>query len=92
MDKKLHSKNVKSENVKSENVKSEKMNVKLNKSVAGQNSEGQSKKVKCKDNNITFYSTNLYNKYLSNINLEITNTNYLIILLQILLFLIYSAF
>ena len=54
MEKNLHSKNNKSENVKSENVKSEKINVKLNKSVVGQSGEGQSKKVKCKDNNITF--------------------------------------
>jgi len=41
-------------NVKPDNVKKEKINVKLNKSVVGENGEGQSKKVKNKDNNITF--------------------------------------
>ena len=41
-------------NVKSENVKSEKINVKLNKNVVDENDKGESKKVKTKDNNITF--------------------------------------
>ena len=44
----------KSRIVKSETAKSEKINVKLNKSVVDENSKGESKKVKNKDNNITF--------------------------------------
>ena len=52
--KNVKSENVKSENVKSENVKSEKINVKLNKNVVDENDKGESKKVKTKDNNITF--------------------------------------
>lgn len=39
---------------KSENAKSEKINIKLNKRVIDENSKGESKKVKNKDNNITF--------------------------------------
>ena len=41
--------NVKQENMKQENMKQEKINVKLNKSVVGENSEDQSKKLKNKD-------------------------------------------
>jgi len=41
-------------NVKPDNVKQEKINVKLNKGVVDENGEGESKKVKSKDNNITF--------------------------------------
>jgi len=41
-------------NVKSENVKSEKLNVKLNKNIIDESSKVESKKVKNKDNNITF--------------------------------------
>jgi hypothetical protein len=41
-------------NVKSENVKSGKITVKLNKNVVDENNKGESKKVKNKDNNITF--------------------------------------
>ena len=44
----------KSRIVKSETAKSEKINVKLNKSVVDENSKGESKKVKNKDNNIKF--------------------------------------
>lgn len=44
----------KSRIAKSENAKSEKINVKLNKSVIHENSKGESKKVKNKDDNITF--------------------------------------
>jgi len=44
----------KSETSKSENAKSEKINVKLNKSIVDENSKGESKKIKNKDNNITF--------------------------------------
>jgi len=47
-------KNSNSRNVKSENVKQEKVNVKLNKGVVGENGEVQNKKVKSKDNSITF--------------------------------------
>jgi hypothetical protein len=39
---------------KIKNVKSEKINVKLNKNVVDENDKGESKKVKTKDNNITF--------------------------------------
>ena len=39
---------------KSKNAKSEKINVKLNKNVVDENDKGESKKVKTKDNNITF--------------------------------------
>jgi hypothetical protein len=39
---------------KSKNAKSEKINVKLNKSVIGENEKGESKKVKNKDNIVTF--------------------------------------
>lgn len=41
-------------NVKSENVKSEKLNVKLNKNIIDESGKVESKKVKNKDNNITF--------------------------------------
>jgi len=44
----------KSKIAKSENAKSEKINVKLNKIIVDENSKGESKKVKNKDNNITF--------------------------------------
>ena len=53
-EKKSKSRIVKSETAKSETAKSEKINVKLNKSVVDENSKGESKKVKNKDNNITF--------------------------------------
>ena len=53
-EKKSKSRTVKSETAKSETVKSEKINVKLNKSIIDENSKGESKKVKNKDNNITF--------------------------------------
>ena len=53
-EKKSKSRIAKSENAKSENTKCEKINVKLNKSVVDENSKGESKKVKNKDNNITF--------------------------------------
>jgi hypothetical protein len=48
------SKIAKSETAKSETAKSEKINVKLNKSIVDETSKGESKKVKNKDNNITF--------------------------------------
>ena len=58
MEKKINPRNVKPDNVKQENMKQEKINVKLNKSVVGENGEDQSKKLKNKDKdkdkNITF--------------------------------------
>ena len=48
------SETAKSETAKSETAKSEKINVKLNKSVIHENSKGESKKVKNKDDNISF--------------------------------------
>ena len=53
-EKKSKSRIVKSETAKSETAKSEKINVKLNKNVVDENDKGESKKVKTKDNNITF--------------------------------------
>jgi len=44
----------KSKNAKSKNAKHEKINVKLNKSVINENEKGESKKVKNKDNSVTF--------------------------------------
>ena len=48
------SETAKSETAKSETAKSEKINVKLNKSIVDETSKGESKKVKNKNNNITF--------------------------------------
>ena len=53
-EKKSKSKIAKSETAKSETAKSEKINVKLNKSIVDETSKGESKKVKNKNNNITF--------------------------------------